>query len=41
MTDLLEHAIATALRLDPAAQDVIARAIIMLAGSEQLPGSMR
>ena len=35
MTELLERAIASALRLDPAAQDVIARTIIMLTGNEE------
>ena len=35
MTELLERAIAAALRLDPAAQDIIARTIIMLAGNEE------
>ncbi len=34
MTDLLQQAIATAMRLDPAAQDDIARTILMLAGDE-------
>jgi hypothetical protein len=35
MTELLRQAIATALRLDPAAQDAIARTILMLAGDEE------
>jgi hypothetical protein len=35
MTELLRQAIATALRLDPAAQDDIARTILMLAGDEE------
>ena len=34
MTELLQHAIATALRLDPTTQDEIARTILMLTGDE-------
>ncbi|MGO9170780.1 MAG: hypothetical protein ACLP7P_02275 [Rhodomicrobium sp.] len=37
MTELLERAIATVSRLDPAAQDDIAAAMMMLAGSDELP----
>jgi hypothetical protein len=37
MTKLLEQAIETARRLSPSAQDEIARAIIQLAGEDDLP----
>ena len=37
MTDLLEKAVATVSRLDPATQDDIAAAMMILAGSDELP----